>query len=80
MQSLMSGRNIWINFNQVRHIIPWKKMQEFDAIFEIFGRDVFEAIEVKERSRLNFEVIISKLINQLNDKGLSGQNLHRGHG
>ena len=30
-------------------------MQQFDAIFEIFGRTFFEAIEVKGRSRLNFE-------------------------
>ena len=35
-------------------------MQEYDAIFKIFGRAVFEASEVKELSRLNFEVTILK--------------------
>jgi hypothetical protein len=28
-----------------------EEMQQFDATFEIFGRAVFEAIEIKERSR-----------------------------
>jgi hypothetical protein len=38
-------------------------MQQFDAIFKIFGRAVFEAIEVKGRSMLNFEVTTSKFCN-----------------
>jgi hypothetical protein len=29
-------------------------MQRFDALFEIFGRVVFEAVKVKGQSRLNF--------------------------
>jgi hypothetical protein len=32
-------------------------MQQFGAIFKIFGRAVFEAIEVKGRSMLNFAQI-----------------------
>ena len=32
-------------------------MQQFGAIFKIFGRAVFEAIEVKGRSMLNFETV-----------------------
>ena len=35
-------------------------MQQFDAIFEIFGRAVFEAIEVKGRSMFKFEVTTLK--------------------
>ena len=54
-------------------------MQQFDAINKIFGRAVFEAIEVNKRSRLNFEPQ-NFAINQLNDNGLSGQNLPRRHG
>ena len=38
-------------------------MQQFDAIFEIFSWAVFEAIEVKGRSMLNFEVTTSKFCN-----------------
>jgi hypothetical protein len=30
------------------------------AIFKIFGRDVSEAIEVKEHSRLNLDILTSK--------------------
>jgi hypothetical protein len=33
-------------------------MQQFGEIFEIFGRAVFEAIEVKGRSMLNFARIL----------------------
>jgi hypothetical protein len=33
-------------------------MQQFGAIFKIFGRAVFEAIEVKGRSMLNFAQIL----------------------
>ena len=33
-------------------------MQQFDVIFKIFGRAVFEAIEVKGRSMLNFAQIL----------------------
>ena len=36
-------------------------MQQFGAIFKIFGKAVFEAIEVKGRKMLNFEVTTSKL-------------------
>ena len=38
-------------------------MHWFEAIFKIFVRAVFEAIEVKERSMLNFEVTTSKICN-----------------
>ena len=38
-------------------------MQQFDAIFKIFGRAVFEAIEVIGRSMLNFDVPTSKFCN-----------------
>ena len=38
-------------------------MQRFDAIFEIFGKAIFEAIEVKEWSRLNLEAATSKFCN-----------------
>ena len=53
----MSGRKIWINFEApqqyIRHINPWKKMQQFGAIFKIFGRAIFEAIVI-QRSTLPF--------------------------
>ena len=53
----MSGRNIWINFEvpqqYIDHINPWKKKQQFDAILQIFGRAVFEAVEFKGRSFQN---------------------------
>ena len=38
-------------------------MQQFDAIFKIFVRAVFEAIEVKGRLMLIFEVTTSKFCN-----------------
>ena len=38
-------------------------MQQFDVIFKIFGRAVFEAIEVKGPQMLNFEVTTSKFCN-----------------
>ena len=63
----MSGRKIWINFEApqqyIRHINHWKKMQQFDVIFKIFGRAIFEAIEVKGPQMLNFEVTTSKFCN-----------------
>ena len=34
-----------------------EKMQQFDAIFKIFGRAVFETIEVEGGSMLNFEAM-----------------------
>jgi hypothetical protein len=33
-----------------------EKMQQFDVIFKIFGRAIFEVIEVKGPRMLNFEV------------------------
>ena len=36
----MSGRNIWINFE-----VPQQYISHIDAIFKIFGRAIFEAIE-----------------------------------
>ena len=38
-------------------------MQQFDAIFKIFGSAIFEAIEVIGRSMLNFEVMTLKFCN-----------------
>ena len=44
-------------------------MQFFETIFKMFGRAVFEAIEVKERSMLNFEAAIT-FINLLQNYSL----------
>ena len=41
-----------------------EQMHWFQAIFETFGRAVFQAIEVKGQSRLNFEAATSKFCNQ----------------
>jgi hypothetical protein len=38
-------------------------MQFFEAIFKMFGRAVFEVIEVKGQSMLNFEAAVSKFCN-----------------
>ena len=35
-----------------------EQIHRFEATFKMFGRTVFEAIEVKERTRLNFEAAI----------------------
>ena len=37
-----------------------EEMQWFEAIFKIFDRVVFEAVEVEGRSRMNFEITTSK--------------------
>ena len=48
----MSGRNIWIFYEAPPTIYAsyqsLEKMQQFDLIFEIFGRAVFEDAEVAE--------------------------------
>jgi hypothetical protein len=49
--------------NNIYVILILGKMQQFDAIFEILGRAVFEAIEIKGHSMLNFEVTTSKFCN-----------------
>ena len=46
----MSERKIWINFEAHQRFIlainPWKKCSDWRLIFKLFGRAVFEVIEV----------------------------------
>ena len=59
---------IWFKFDLPQQFLhtshqSLEKMQFFEAIFEIFGWAIFEAIEVKGGSMLNFEAAISKFCN-----------------
>ena len=61
----MSGRNIWINFKALQqyvcHINPWKNCSNLMHFLKIFGRAVFEAIEVKGRLMLDSAIIAEEL-------------------